>query len=328
VIHSTGVHGVEHFAGSAVQVHFLRTEAPTLTLAPGDALVLVHAVNPFGAAWLRRWNENGVDLNRNCLDDARRATLGVSEAYKSLDWLINPPQRLGWFGAKAGFYAQAGAAIAWHGLRKLKDALVAGQWSVPGGMWYGGARLEEGPRRLFELLARDDVAGLRADNAALRRIVHIDVHTGLGPHALDTMISSSPLSVLHDTFPGASFGSTNKEDGDVGIVYETPGDFGDDGLLSRAPAAATALSATQEFGTLAPVLVAAALRAENALVREVPAAPIDTWEKQDVLRAFYPDSDAWRGRVLERGLVVLHQAVYTAFAQDKPFDRPTRPAVN
>jgi hypothetical protein len=29
--------------------------------------VLVHALNPFGFAMLRRWNEEGVDLNRNAL---------------------------------------------------------------------------------------------------------------------------------------------------------------------------------------------------------------------------------------------------------------------
>lgn len=30
-------------------------------------IVLVHAVNPFGFLNNRRWNENGVDLNRNFL---------------------------------------------------------------------------------------------------------------------------------------------------------------------------------------------------------------------------------------------------------------------
>ena len=36
---------------------------------PGDALVLVHVLNPYGMAWLRRTNENNVDLNRNFLLD-------------------------------------------------------------------------------------------------------------------------------------------------------------------------------------------------------------------------------------------------------------------
>lgn len=32
-------------------------------------IVLVHAANPFGFLFNRRWNENGVDLNRNVLPD-------------------------------------------------------------------------------------------------------------------------------------------------------------------------------------------------------------------------------------------------------------------
>ena len=63
VLHSSGVHGVEGFAGSAIQVALLRK------LAAGEAgdssgnaptVVLVHAVNPVGMAHYRRFNENNV----------------------------------------------------------------------------------------------------------------------------------------------------------------------------------------------------------------------------------------------------------------------------
>jgi hypothetical protein len=83
------VHGVEGFAGSAVQVAALKgiaAEAATDTTAAAAAaaaasasgnaastrskpytLCFVHAVNPYGFAALRRFNENNVDLNRNNL---------------------------------------------------------------------------------------------------------------------------------------------------------------------------------------------------------------------------------------------------------------------
>ncbi len=36
---------------------------------PDDlAVVLIHAINPYGFAWIRRVNEDNVDLNRNCID--------------------------------------------------------------------------------------------------------------------------------------------------------------------------------------------------------------------------------------------------------------------
>jgi|SRR4051812_46049557 hypothetical protein len=61
-VHSSGLHGVEAFAGSAIQLQWLKEGMPSV---PDDAaIVLVHALNPYGMAWFRRFNENNVDLNR------------------------------------------------------------------------------------------------------------------------------------------------------------------------------------------------------------------------------------------------------------------------
>ena len=51
VMVSSGVHGVEGFAGSATQLAILHGDIPS-----DVCVVLVHAVNPFGFAELRRWN--------------------------------------------------------------------------------------------------------------------------------------------------------------------------------------------------------------------------------------------------------------------------------
>src|SRR3954469_7444429 len=64
---SSGLHGVEGFFGSAVQSAWLEGRAGRLAGAATrlPALVFMHAINPYGFAWRRRWNENNVDLNRN-----------------------------------------------------------------------------------------------------------------------------------------------------------------------------------------------------------------------------------------------------------------------
>ena len=84
VVVSSGVHGVEGFFGSAIQLAWLSRQTAGVP-PPGDgAVVLVHAVNPSGFSTLRRTNEANVDLNRNFLDrdayaahptDTRRWTL-------------------------------------------------------------------------------------------------------------------------------------------------------------------------------------------------------------------------------------------------------------
>src|SRR5689334_7447943 len=51
LLHSSGVHGVEAFAGSAIQLQIL----DNLTKLPSDtALIIAHVLNPYGMAWLRR----------------------------------------------------------------------------------------------------------------------------------------------------------------------------------------------------------------------------------------------------------------------------------
>ena len=67
ILISSGAHGVEGFCGSGCQAELLASGL--LDGLPGDtAVVLVHAVNPYGFAWLRRTNEDNIDLNRNFVD--------------------------------------------------------------------------------------------------------------------------------------------------------------------------------------------------------------------------------------------------------------------
>jgi hypothetical protein len=39
-----------------------------ISVGSDDAVVFVHALNPYGMAWLRRVNENNIDLNRNFME--------------------------------------------------------------------------------------------------------------------------------------------------------------------------------------------------------------------------------------------------------------------
>ena len=63
----SATHGVEGFFGSGVQTEWLRRGEAKL-LPPDTAALLVHAINPFGFAWLRRTNEDNIDVNRNWMD--------------------------------------------------------------------------------------------------------------------------------------------------------------------------------------------------------------------------------------------------------------------
>ena len=62
----SGTHGVEGYAGSALQSWWLDECS---AVRPSDVrVVLLHAFNPVGFSWVRRVNEDNVDLNRNFVD--------------------------------------------------------------------------------------------------------------------------------------------------------------------------------------------------------------------------------------------------------------------
>ncbi|MBV8126085.1 MAG: DUF2817 domain-containing protein [Planctomycetaceae bacterium] len=77
----SGVYGVEGFVGSAVQIEWLR-RSEQQRLQSDSAVLLIHAMNPYGFAWLRRTNEDNIDLNRNWMDFDK--PLPVNAGYEEL----------------------------------------------------------------------------------------------------------------------------------------------------------------------------------------------------------------------------------------------------
>ena len=66
----SGTHGVEFLAGSGCQIGWIKEGH--LAETPADTGILfIHCINPYGAAWRRRYNEDNVDLNRNFIDHDR-----------------------------------------------------------------------------------------------------------------------------------------------------------------------------------------------------------------------------------------------------------------
>ena len=85
LLYSSGIHGVEGFAGSAIQLSVLdqiKKQSPFSDYC----IVFIHIINPYGMSWYRRVNENNVDLNRNFLTNHK----GEPEGYKLIDKFINP----------------------------------------------------------------------------------------------------------------------------------------------------------------------------------------------------------------------------------------------
>ncbi len=140
--------------------------APRST-APGIAVLMLHALNPYGFSHLRRVNEDNVDLNRNFVDFA--APLPVNPAYAEIHSLLLPAT----WPPSTESEARLGAWVAQHGRQAYQAAVSSGQYAFPDGMFYGGSKPTWSNLTLRSVLR---------EHAARRgRLGWIDFHTGLGP---------------------------------------------------------------------------------------------------------------------------------------------------
>ncbi len=292
LLHSSGLHGVEGFAGSAIQLQLL-DNVPSI---PDDAaLVLVHALNPYGMAWRRRFNEANVDLNRNFLGEEQYA--GAPEAYADLDFFLNPqtPPSADFFLLKAGWL------ILRHGMPALRQAVAGGQYEYPKGLFFGGKRLQQGAERYQSFLARR--------LASAEQVVAIDVHTGLGKYGEDTLlVELKDYDTLRPMF--GKRGAPSEPDQSLG--YRVRG--GMNSMIPRVLPQARVSSLTQEFGTFSAVNVLRALREENRW-HHYGDGRVDHPTKRQLQEAFSPEDESWRHSVLARGKELLERAMGVAFTR-------------
>lgn len=300
-IHSSGLHGVEGFAGSAIQLQWLEDGIPEP--APDCAIALVHALNPFGMAWLRRVNENNVDLNRNFLGEDGEFS-GAPDDYAALDSFLNPASPPS-SPVTELFALRAAGKILHYGVPALRRAIASGQYDFSRGLFFGGKRREQGTRR-FQLY----ISGRFSDSS---RLVAIDVHTGLGRFGEDCLLVCDDEDRLANAAEmQAAYGSRVQSPDTKEIGYRPRG--AQEGLYFRMFPAAQVYFAVQEFGTRRPLTVLAALRAENRGHHYgIDGAPENHQAKMRLLEVFCPPDKRWREQVLMRGREVIGQALSLAF---------------
>jgi hypothetical protein len=292
----SGTHGVEGFCGSGAQVDWLR-RGGTGGLPGGVAVLMIHAVNPYGFAWLRRVTHENVDLNRNWIDFSQ--PLPANAGYAELADAIGPTQ---WTQeAQAASFQVLGGFIAAKGMMALQQAVSGGQYSHPKGVFYGGA----GPT--WSRKTQTAIFEHYLKSAA--RVGIIDYHTGLGPCGYGEQIITDPVgSPGYDRalrWYGAAVTSPSSG-------TSTSADIVGDGLAA-APvllAHAEVTGMALEVGTHDTTTVIDALRADAWLhAYGDPMSEQGRAIKTQIRDAFYGDADDWKGMVAGQSLLAVKQAL-------------------
>ena len=292
----SATHGVEGFCGSGVQTGSfaagLRDELP-----PDTALLAIHAVNPYGFAWLRRVTEENVDLNRNFV--AHDGALPSNDGYAELASALCPAE---W---NAAVLRRTQAVLdeygRRHGAALLQRAITGGQYSHADGIFYGGAAPTRARRTATEIA--------RLHLARARRIAVIDYHTGLGPwgHGEKIVIHRAGSAGLArarawygEDVTSTSLGTSKSSDvvGDLLTGLET------------ALAAAEVTGMALEYGVRAVRESIEAVRADNWLHHHGEIdSPQGRAIKQQVRHTFYGDADDWKDMIFEQAMDAQRRAL-------------------
>ncbi len=291
VLVTSGLHGVEGFAGSAVQCALLAAPPES---ASDCALVLVHALNPWGFAHLRRVNEHNVDLNRNFVRAHGHA--GSPPLYPALDPLLNPrsPPRADAFLLRAACYALR------HGVQPCRQAIAGGQYEFERGLFYGGRALEEAPAR-FLAWAHDSLA--HAD-----RLLVLDLHTGLGRFGAQTLLAEPEVSAERVAQWARTLGASVVGGGG----RSDPAGFAARGSLATGLRECLAEAQfdffTVEHGTYPGLKVLHALREENRW-HHYGDGGLAHPAKRRLVEVFAPASARWREGIVAAGDRLVRAAV-------------------
>ena len=301
VVISSGLHGVEGFFGSAVQTTWLESHAEGDRISPGCAVILIHALNPWGFAHVRRTDERNVDLNRNLLN-ASETYHGSPPLYAKLNPMLNPagpPKPLDLFPLHAM------TALLKYGKPAVAQAIAGGQYEFPNGLFFGGAAPAEISAILHDALPRS--------LGGASRVLHLDLHTGLGPWATCRLLADEPLTPQERQL-ASSLGAASVVEADAAPAgfYQTRGSLG--GWCRDAFADRKYLCLVAEFGTYSGYSVVAALRRENRAHHYCAAEdPRRLAAKRRLREVFCPASATWRQRCSDHALQLIRAAVTSEF---------------
>ncbi|MCZ8018509.1 M14 family metallopeptidase [Novosphingobium sp.] len=295
---TSGMHGVELYCGSMCQAALIASGYFS-SLPDGMAVLLVHAINPWGSAHGRRVNENNVDPCRNFLDFTR--PLPGNADYPRLHPHLADADRPG----EAGDSARAvlTALRAEWGDARFNAAQFGGQYAYPDGVFYGGQSAEWTNRTISGLL--------REHGGPARRVATLDYHSGIGPwgELLGVVVHTGEGLARARRWYGDAVLAPNDPDQDDPGYYPVTG-HSSDGYEAALPSVEVT-AVVLEFGTYPLDRGSEALGQEHWLnSNNGDCDPAEARAiKAALARHFNPDDAEWRATVWDKSRHAIRQAI-------------------
>ncbi|MEE9273574.1 MAG: DUF2817 domain-containing protein [Robiginitomaculum sp.] len=292
LVTSSGTHGVEAFLGSAVQVGAMETGLYS-DLQPNTAVLLIHAINPWGFSWLRRTNEDGVDLFRNFINFDN--DVPINELYDDLIDFIVPKKN------NLKSKVSMALAILKYGRKNIKARIPSGQYTQPHGPFYGGLQPTWSNKTLRTII------NTYLDRA--EKVIVIDYHTGLGEKGNGELIGFTKLADSTSGWGQKCWGSKY-----VSVFSSKSTAYEIHGILENAYKEELndipLLFSAHEFGTYPERKVFNALQKDHWLHAYGDInSPTAIRIQQDMKNIFFPDQDSWKHTVIEQAFGAEQEAL-------------------
>lgn len=299
IVLTTGVHGIEGYIGSVMLDVFFEDIYPTIDTNKTGILIVAN-VNPYGMKYMRRYNENNVDLNRNFIEDWSTFDLSSNKEYPKVDKFLQPEGKMGnAFWHEASFYLSLAKEAIFTGAGTITDALLTGQYKYPEGVYYGGNGDEASTTYLKGVFA-DCIDG------DYENLIHIDIHSGYGPR-YNMVIFNSVQDFTTEEEAKEMFQYDYIIAQDSKDFYVTFGDTTDYfyRLLKSKNSDKDLYSTCFEFGTIGDGFFDSILSLKYTVDENrqhwYPTKNKTTAEvvRQNYLELFYPTEADWRTKTIE-----------------------------
>ena len=153
IIISSGVHGIEGFAGSAIQLMIMEKILPNIN-PDYTSFLFIHSINPFGHKYFRRFTENNIDLNRNF--DINTNLFSIkNNSYKLIYDFLNPKEKYAdKLFENLFFLVKSLNLIKKYNIETLRQSILQGQYEFEKGIFFGGFNFEPQKNLLEEYILK------------------------------------------------------------------------------------------------------------------------------------------------------------------------------
>ena len=293
LVMTSGTHGVELLCGSGCQTGHLETGRFD-SILDRCSILLLHALNPWGAAHQRRNTEDNVDLCRNFMDFTK--PLPTNSAYEALHKTIRQASVPEVEQLIADGFAQ-------HGTRDFMNALMSGQYDHADGFSFGGQAPTWSNLTVSSLLAHF--------GDGFERVCIVDYHSGVGPYGYGSIVCLQEGDALAKTqriFGDWVIAPREKTTGGPSNFYTVFGHAAD-GYLAALPNVDLS-TVVLEYGTYSSEENLQAMISEHVARFGRDSNPANIEEQGAVVEALhYPADPEWRRAIWDRADHVIDQAI-------------------